>query len=67
MTHAFWTGGAEEYVKGIHQHYEPRIAALKKRLESASRLDGPAIHSMISKIEADYQSELDAIDGETLF
>lgn len=62
MTDSFWTGGPDAYAKGLREQYEPLLANLRKRFDSADETDRAKLESEIARTEAEYKSQLNAID-----
>jgi len=55
MTHAFWSGGGDAYLKGLEDYYAPRLAELRDRRRACTEdAEREALEREIQSVEQDY-------------
>jgi hypothetical protein len=63
MDDSFWTGGADAYEAGLHQHYELVIRELRDRLIRCSDEGQRAtLESDLKSVEIEYRQKISGID-----
>lgn len=63
MTDSFWNGGPDAYAKALREHYEPQLDDLRQRRETTDGVNRAELDAEIDRIESEYKSKLDSIDG----
>ncbi len=67
MKESFWSGGPFAYERGLHEHYEPQLNELRRRLaESADINEQSEIGTKLTEAKAEYREKRKAI-GRSLF
>lgn len=67
MALGFWKGGPDAYLRGLGEHYEPRLAELREALENATeKVDQERLRRKIESTHREYREKSKAA-GRCLF